>query len=107
MQLRGTRLCLDCEELHTEDRCPICASEAFAFLTRWVPVDERRRFPRPPAQPNATLAPRMSTVVKGGVAGLALLAAARWMSRPTRPGPAEDRRSPDESSKSKKAVTRG
>jgi hypothetical protein len=40
MNLREARLCLDCEELHTAEQCPQCASEAFAFLTRWLPSDE-------------------------------------------------------------------
>ena len=42
MQLRVARLCLDCEEVHDEYRCPICASEVFAFLTRWVPRSNGR-----------------------------------------------------------------
>jgi hypothetical protein len=46
MQLRVARLCLDCEELHTGEICPICASERFAFLSTWLPVDERRRWRR-------------------------------------------------------------
>ena len=47
MQLRVARLCLDCEELHTESRCPRCISEHYAMLTTWLPVEERRRFRRP------------------------------------------------------------
>jgi hypothetical protein len=39
MQLSVARLCLDCQEIHEEDRCPICTSEAFAFMTRWVKID--------------------------------------------------------------------
>ena len=50
MQLRVARLCLDCEELHTGDSCPICASERYAFLSMWLPSEERRRWRRP-AQP--------------------------------------------------------
>jgi hypothetical protein len=80
MQLRSARLCLDCEELHEESQCPICASEAFVFLTRWVPVDDRRgrnrsvpRTAPPPA--------RVSRLVKGGAVGLAVLATARWLLR--------------------------
>ncbi len=46
MQLRVARLCLDCEELHAEKRCPRCASGSYAFLTNWLPCDERRRFRR-------------------------------------------------------------
>ena len=29
MQLRTARLCLDCEEVHDEAQCPVCASETF------------------------------------------------------------------------------
>jgi hypothetical protein len=36
MRLAIARLCLDCEEIHDADRCPMCGSETFAFLTRWV-----------------------------------------------------------------------
>jgi hypothetical protein len=42
MQLRVARLCLDCEELHADRRCPRCASASYAFLTNWLPCDERR-----------------------------------------------------------------
>jgi len=38
MQLRNARLCLDCEEVHDAAHCPACASESFAFITRWVPT---------------------------------------------------------------------
>ena len=47
MQLRVARLCLDCEELHVADRCPVCASERYAFLSPWLPSEERRRWRRP------------------------------------------------------------
>jgi hypothetical protein len=36
MRLDDARLCLDCEEIHSDQECPSCGSEAFAFLTRWV-----------------------------------------------------------------------
>ncbi len=42
MQLRTARLCHDCEEIHDRQQCPVCASEAFTYITRWVPVPERR-----------------------------------------------------------------
>ena len=42
MQLRTARLCLDCDEVHDQERCPTCASEVFAFLTRWVPRSNGR-----------------------------------------------------------------
>lgn len=47
MQLRLARLCLDCEEVHDEYHCPVCASDHFTYLTRWVPAPERRERPRP------------------------------------------------------------
>ena len=40
MQLRVARLCLDCDEIHDLAQCPVCASESFTYLTRWVPVPE-------------------------------------------------------------------
>ena len=53
MQLRTARLCLDCEEVHDEYRCPVCASDHFTYVSRWVPVPERRdrSRPTPPAAP--------------------------------------------------------
>jgi len=53
MQLRVARLCLDCEELHVGDTCPVCASDRYAFLSAWLPVEERRRWRRPVAKPVA------------------------------------------------------
>ena len=50
MQLRVARLCLDCEELHTDNTCPRCASESFAFLSNWLHVEERRRWRRPASE---------------------------------------------------------
>src|SRR5262245_4130615 len=47
MQLRVARLCLDCEEVHVESRCPRCASESYAFLSTWLPTEERRRWRKP------------------------------------------------------------
>jgi hypothetical protein len=47
MQLRVARLCLDCEELHVADACPVCASLRYAFLSAWLPSEERRRWKRP------------------------------------------------------------
>jgi len=47
MQLRVARLCLDCEELYVGSVCPVCASERSAFLSKWLPSEERRRWRRP------------------------------------------------------------
>lgn len=87
MQLRGARLCLDCEELHSDDRCPVCASGAFAFLTRWVPSDERRRRDRLPSPQRMATPKRIPALVKRGSLGLALFAVVRWVWRSTAPTP--------------------
>src|SRR6185436_2164333 len=99
MQLRNARLCLDCDEIHQESRCPICASESFAFIKRWVPASERRARPRTPETNGAdretvktykellTASQEqesgMSTwqLVRGGAVSLAILGAAGWMWR--------------------------
>ena len=49
MQLHIARLCLDCEEIYDQQTCPICSSESFAYISRWIPAPERRARPRPPA----------------------------------------------------------
>ena len=56
MQLRVTRLCLDCEELFVGSTCPVCASERSEFLITWLPVEERRRWRKsaPRAAPGKT-----------------------------------------------------
>ena len=52
VQLHVARLCLDCEEVHDEYRCPACASDQFSYLTRWVPGRDRSVRPRSkPAPP--------------------------------------------------------
>jgi hypothetical protein len=83
MQLRNARLCLDCEELHDAQQCPVCASESFAFLTRWVPAENRRQRRRAPAPAETQPAARATKkLVTGGVAGVALFALSRWLARP-------------------------
>ena len=52
MQLHTARLCLDCQELHEASACPICGSESFAFITRWIPAPERRATARPERAPS-------------------------------------------------------
>jgi hypothetical protein len=106
MQLRSARLCLDCDEVHDAQQCPQCASETFAFITRWVPVPDR---PQPTSErPAGQLAkPRTRTpeasspealgayremlnpgdrggkwkTIRRGAVGLALFGIAGWMWR--------------------------
>ena len=97
MQLRSARVCLDCEEVHDAQQCPTCASETFVFLTRWVPVPERRARPRPaePAHREAVetdremLSPQRPagwSLIRRGAVGLAIFGVAGWMwRRNTRP----------------------
>jgi hypothetical protein len=113
MRLVNARLCLDCEEVHEEQHCPICGSESFAFMTRWVTpsdtigAEASQRQTRPPdavarrepterreqvdayrqiLNPN-TQTPRRGRLVTGGAIGLALLGLARvvWRAAPERP----------------------
>jgi hypothetical protein len=99
MQLRNARLCLDCDEIHEEPQCPICASESFAFIKRWVPASERRARQRAPEidgahretvdtyksllAANQEGESRLTTwqLVRGGAVSLAILGAAGWMWR--------------------------
>ena len=92
MQLHVARLCLDCQEVHDSQTCPICSSESFAYISRWIPAPERRLKPRPaePA-PQAEMyrqllasdhpdrrSPATSRWMKRGVFGLAAVSAAAW-----------------------------
>ncbi len=61
MQLRVARLCHDCEEIHADQQCPVCASETFTFITRWVPAPERRKRPRATTSPEAEVYRRLTT----------------------------------------------
>ena len=54
MRLDDARLCLDCEEIHEEQECPACGSEAFAFLTRWIQsTAPKSKVPAPPTATHA------------------------------------------------------
>jgi hypothetical protein len=104
MKLDAARLCLDCEEIHESQICPICSSEAFAYLTRWVQPSvqreaERRALDRPPdvaARGSHARTPeqveayrqllegkprRRSGIVTGGMLGLAAVSLAGWALR--------------------------
>jgi hypothetical protein len=83
MQLRVARICLDCEEIHDGAQCPICASETFAYLQRWVPAPERRSQPRPPRgeephPPAPGGAPSRGTLVGYGMLGVGVVGLAQW-----------------------------
>jgi hypothetical protein len=99
-------LCLDCEEVHADQVCPLCGSEAFAFLTRWVqPAGEKRPERRlepsvPEASPPRTQEqldayrqllegpqPRARGLLAKSALGLAMLGIAGWAWRAAgRPG---------------------
>jgi hypothetical protein len=53
MQLRLARLCLDCEEIHDQQSCPVCSSESFAYITRWIPQPDGLTRPKPTSPPEA------------------------------------------------------
>src|SRR5688500_6325677 len=78
MQLRVARLCLDCEELHDASKCPVCASETFAFLSKWVPAPERRAKARPPSAPQAAASATSRMLVGVGVLGAIAFAVNQW-----------------------------
>ena len=86
MQLRLARLCLDCEDVHDGQQCPVCASESFAYLSRWVPTPERRSQPRQQLQQGenreATTGVNSHTskkqLVGYGVLGVGVVGLAQW-----------------------------
>ncbi len=100
MQLHIARLCLDCNEVHDLSSCPICGSETFAYLTKWIPASERREPPPRPAssptaevyrdllEPETTHERRSRRLLSTGVFGVAALATAAgwWWQRRTRGG---------------------
>ena len=97
MKLGVARLCLDCDEVHDLERCPTCASEVFAYLTRWVPRSNGRLAPstRPsPERPEVETyrqitgqqpsgAGKRRLFVRSAV-GLGMLGIAGWMWRRAR-----------------------
>jgi hypothetical protein len=105
MQLRNARLCLDCEEVHDAQQCPICASETFVFMTRWVPAPERRERPRrqEPSPPEELQAYRTLLdpahkpngrgwkLARQGAMSLALIGVAGWLWKSASANVASDR----------------
>jgi hypothetical protein len=89
MQLHVARLCLDCEEIHDQQTCPLCSSESFAYISRGVPAPERRTQPREvPSRETADIyrqlldphppSPARKRWVTGGIVGLGVAALAGW-----------------------------
>jgi hypothetical protein len=78
MKLQRARLCVDCEELHEDERCPVCASETFAYITRWVPARENR--PQPMPRPSVRLT-NTQKAVGIGIAGIGLWGIAKWLAK--------------------------
>jgi hypothetical protein len=107
MQLRVARLCLDCEEIHDQLACPICGSESFAYITRWIPQVESTARQRPTPSREAadtyreliTPTPPASASrrwAKRGAVALGAIGLASWAWRQAAPSgnqrPADDRK---------------
>ena len=92
MQLRNARLCLDCDEVHDLQQCPVCTSEMYVPITRWVVAPERRAQTR--AEPSSSRAEiyralingenrpsRARRLLKGGALGVAAIGVLGWFMR--------------------------
>ena len=113
MQLRDARLCLDCEEVHDAQQCPLCASERFSFITRWVSLSDGEARTREETSPraetfrqliDAAAAPppprsRVKKVVSNGAFGLAAVGLLGWLWRSSSKARAAQRPSEEESAK--------
>jgi len=95
LDLRKARLCLDCEDVHEDARCPVCGSDSFAYLSRWVPAPEAGRRPRPVSSADAEVFEQLLTpdggkppadrrLLKRGLLGLTALGLAGWAWRTSR-----------------------
>ena len=94
MRLDDARLCLDCEEIHRDQECPACGSEAFGFLTRWI---QSTSPDRPKMRQSASAAPAKEAVTsERSTPSPEYLAAMRQIVDGT-----------TETGRAKKAVTRG
>jgi hypothetical protein len=88
MQLHAARLCIDCQEIHDSQTCPVCSSESFAYISRWIPEPERRLTPRAVPIGNVETyrqllaghrtEPKGMRWLKRGVFGFAAVGAAAW-----------------------------
>jgi hypothetical protein len=111
MRLDDARLCLDCEEIHKDQECPACGSEAFAFLTRWIQPSNTER-PASTTPPTPVTSSRRQQdqldawrrivdgpqetgaggrkIVTRSLLGLAAMGLAGWAWTQTRPGGTDD-----------------
>ena len=99
--MRVARLCHDCEEVHADQQCPVCASETFTFITRWVPAPERRKRPRPTTSPEAEIYRQLTNpderlggsgqLLKRAAVGLTAIGIAGWLWGRSRPGTTQAR----------------
>jgi hypothetical protein len=103
---------MDCQEIHEGQMCPVCSSESFAYISRWVPAPERRMKPRAaptpevevyrqllsgePAQPTAT------RWLKRGVFGMAAIGAAAYAWKRTSTGNDSVKTAPDPAGRTNK-----
>ena len=80
MQLHLARLCLDCEDIHEASACPLCASESWIYLSRWIPRERRSG-----ASSGDRFAPPLRVSRKAaatyGIAGVAVAGALEWARR--------------------------
>ena len=66
----------------TGQQCPVCASETFAYLSRWVPAPERRNQPRPAVSGTPAAASSASKKLVGyGMLGVGVVGLAEWFLR--------------------------
>ena len=102
MNLSTARLCLDCDEVHDGQVCPVCASETFTFISRWIPAPEPRKTrpsaPSPEVQALRELidgdragASRRTRMLRQGFIGLTAVGALGWLWRHSQAGGSRDR----------------
>ncbi|HWP85494.1 MAG TPA: hypothetical protein VNN17_09915 [Terriglobia bacterium] len=87
--LENARLCMDCDTVFDEPRCPRCDSESFFPLSRWIrPAVEQK--PAKPAPRSLSQKARNTSLLLGG-AGLAY-ALWKFLTTPEKKPPAGDSR---------------
>jgi hypothetical protein len=101
MNLSTARLCLDCDEVHDGQVCPVCASETFTFISRWIPAPEPRKTrasaPSPEVQAYRELidgdraGARRIRMMRQGFIGLTAVGALGWLWRHSQAGASRDR----------------